>query len=65
MMQKNNNDMLRKTLEERDNIIKQLKDIVEVLELKLKNSEEMEGILQNKVQQLTEALNKNGINDDK
>ena len=32
MMQKNNNDMLRKTLEERDNIIKQLKDIVEVLE---------------------------------
>ena len=65
MMQKNNNDMLRKTLEERDNIIKQLKDIVEILELKLKNSEEMEGILQNKVQQLTEALNKNGINDDK
>ena len=49
----------------RNNIIKQLKDIVEVLELKLKNSEEMEGILQNKVQQLTEALNKNGINDDK
>ena len=64
-MQKNNNEMLKKTLEEKDNIVKQLKDIVEVLELKLKNSEEMEGILQNKVQQLTEALNKNGINDDK
>jgi hypothetical protein len=64
-MQKNNIDILRKTLEEKDNIIKQLKDIVEVLELKLKNSEEMEGILQNKVQQLTEALNKDGINADK
>ena len=64
-MQKNNIDILRKTLEEKDNIIKQLKDIVEVLELKLKNSEEMEGILQNKVQQLTEALNKNEINPDK
>ena len=64
-MQKNNNEMLKKTLEEKDNIVKQLKDIVEVLELKLKNSEEMEAILQNKVQQLTEALNKNGINPDK
>ena len=64
-IQKNNIDILRKTLEEKDNIIKQLKDIVEVLELKLKNSEEMEGILQNKVQQLTEALNKDGINADK
>ena len=64
-MQKNNTEVLRKTLEEKDNIVKQLKDIVEVLELKLKNSEEMEGILQNKVQQLTEALNKNGINADK
>ena len=64
-VQRNNNEMLRKALEEKDNIIKQLKDIVEVLELKLKNSEEMEGILQNKVQQLTEALNKNEINPDK
>ena len=63
--QKNNIEMLRKTLEEKDNIVKQLKDIIEVLELKLKNSEEMEGILQNKVQQLTEALNNNGINADK
>ena len=60
-VQRNNNEMLRKALEEKDNIIKQLKDIVEVLELKLKNSEEMEGILQNKVQQLTEALNNNEI----
>ena len=50
--------------EERDNIIKQLKDIVEVLELKLKNSEEMEKILENKVSQLTETLNKNGINNE-
>ena len=64
-VQRNNNEMLRKALEEKDNIIKQLKDIVEVLELKLKNSEEMEGILQNKVQQLTEALNNNEINSDK
>ena len=63
--QKNNIEMLRKTLEEKDNVVKQLKDIVEVLELKLKNSEEMEGILENKVQQLKEALNKNGINADK
>ena len=64
-IQKNNIDILRKTLEEKDNIIKQLKDIVEVLELKLKNSEEMEGILQNKVNQLTEALNKNEIVEEK
>ena len=63
--QKNNIEMLRKTLEEKDNIVKQLKDIIEVLELKLKNSEEMEGILQNKVNQLTEALNKDGVNEDK
>ena len=58
----NNNNMLRKTLEEKENIIKQLHDIIEVLELKLKNSEEMEKILENKVQQLTDSLNKNGIN---
>ena len=35
--QKNNNDKLRKTLEEKENIIKQLHDIIEVLQLKLKN----------------------------
>ena len=63
--QKNNIEMLRKTLEEKDNIEKELKDIIEVLELKLKNSEEMEGILQNKVNQLTEALNKDGVNEEK
>ena len=63
--QKNNNDKLRKSLEEKENIIKQLHDIIEVLQLKLKNSEEMEKILENKVAQLTEVLNKNGINDDK
>ena len=61
---KNNREKLRKTLEEKENVVKQLKDIVEVLELKLKNSEEMEGILHNKLQQLTDALNKNGINDE-
>ena len=61
----NNNDMLRKTLEEKENVIKQLKDIIEVLELKLKNLEDMEKILENKVAQLTETLNKNGINKDK
>ena len=64
MNQKNNNDMLRKTLEEKENVIKQLRDIIEVLELKLKNSEEMEKILENKVSQLTETLNKNGINNE-
>ena len=62
-MEMNNTEMLKRTLEEKDNVIKQLKDIVEVLELKLKNSEEMEGILQNKVQQLTEALNNNENSD--
>ena len=50
---------------QKNNIVKQLKDIIEVLELKLKNSEEMEGILQNKVNQLTEALNKDGVNEEK
>ena len=64
-IERNNTESLKKTLEEKDNVIKQLKDIVEVLELKLKNSEEMEGILQNKVQQLTEALINNEINSDK
>ena len=64
MNQKNNNDMLRKALEEKENVIKQLRDIIEVLELKLKNSEEMEKILENKVSQLTETLNKNGINNE-
>ena len=45
--------------------MRQLKDIVEVLELKLKNSEEMESLLQNKLNQLTDALNKNESNDEK
>ena len=62
--QKNNNDMLRKALQEKDNVIKQLHDIIEVLELKLKNSVDMEKILENKVAQLTEALNKAGVNDE-
>jgi hypothetical protein len=62
---KNNIDKLRKTLEEKENVIKQLHDIIEVLQLKLKNSEDMEKILENKVAQLTEALNKNGINEEK
>ena len=62
--QKNNNDMLRKALQEKDNVIKQLHDIIEVLELKLKNSVDMEKILENKVTQLTEALNKAGVNDE-
>jgi len=62
-MEMNSNEILKRNLEEKNNVIKQLKDIVEVLELKLKNSEEMEGILQNKVQQLTEALNNNENSD--
>ena len=62
---KSNNEKLRKTLEEKENVVKQLHDIIEVLQLKLKNSEDMEKILENKVAQLTEALNKNGINDEK
>ena len=63
--QKNNSDMLKKTLQEKENVIKQLHDIIEVLELKLKNSEDMEKILENKVEQLTAALNKNEINEEK
>ena len=59
--QNNNNDLLKKTLQEKEQVIKQLKDIIEVLELKLKNSQDMEKILENKVVQLNEALNKNGI----
>ncbi len=62
---KSNNEKLRKTLEEKENVVKQLHDIIEVLQLKLKNSEDMEKILENKVAQLTEALNKNAINDEK
>ena len=62
---KNNNDKLRKTLEEKENVIKQLQDIIEVLQLKLKNSEDMEKTLENKVAQLTEELNKNRINEEK
>jgi len=56
---KNNNDILRKTLQEKENIIKQLHDIIEVLELKLKHSQEMEKTLENKVEQLTGILNQN------
>ena len=59
--------MINYVISESENwaFVKQLKDIIEVLELKLKNSEEMEGILQNKVNQLTEALNKNEIVEEK
>ena len=63
-VQKNNNDMLRKTLQEKENVIRQLHDIIEVLELKLKNSQEMEKILENKVEQLTGILNQN-VNEQK
>ena len=62
---KSNNEKLRKTLEEKENVVKQLHDIIEVLQLKLKNSEDMEKILENKVEQLTAALNKNEINEEK
>ena len=62
---KNNNDKLRKTLEEKEIVIKQLQDIIEVLQLKLKNSEDMEKTLENKVAQLTEELNKNRTNEEK
>ena len=63
-VQKNNNDMLRKTLQEKENVIRQLHDIIEVLELKLKNSQEMEKILENKVEQLFGILNQN-VNEQK
>ena len=63
-LQKNNNDMLRKVLQEKENVIKQLHDIIEVLELKLKNSEDMEKIMEKKVAQLSEELNKNNNNKD-
>ena len=63
-VQKNNNDMLRKTLQEKENVIRQLHDIIEVLELKLKNSQEMEKILENKVEQLSGILNQN-VNEQK
>ena len=53
---------LKKTLEEKENVIKQLQGIVEVLELKLKNSNDMEKYLENQIQQLKETLSQNGIN---
>ena len=62
-IQNNNNDMLRKVLQDKDNVIKQLHDIIEVLELKLKNSEDMEKIMEDKVEKLTQELNKNNKND--
>ena len=51
-----NEKLLEQKLEEKENIIRQLNDIIEVLELKKKNSDEMVAILENKVNQLTENL---------
>ena len=60
--QSNNNIefVLRKKLAEKENIIKQLKDIVEVLEMKLKNSEEMERNLEGKISKLNEIIGSKG-----
>lgn len=58
----NSNEItLQKILMDKENVIKQLKDIVEVLEMKLKNSEDLQKTLQAKVDDLTSKIRQKGI----
>ena len=67
----NNNNMLRpsngnaerlkKILEEKESNINQLHEIIDVLEMKLKSSNEMQETLANKVDELTNLLQSKGI----
>ena len=58
---KDNVNNLEKVLAEKDNNIQQLNDIIQVLEMKLKSSKEMEQTLQNKVDELTNILKSKGF----
>ena len=56
-----NAERLKKILEEKENNINQLHEIIDVLEMKLKSSSEMQETLANKVEELTNLLQSKGI----
>ena len=56
-----NAERLKKILEEKENNINQLHGIIDVLEMKLKSSNEMQETLANKVDELTNLLQSKGI----
>ena len=56
-----NAERLKKILEEKENNINQLHEIIDVLEMKLKSSNEMQETLANKVDELTNLLQSKGI----
>ncbi len=56
-----NAERLKKILEEKENNINQLHEIIDVLEMKLKSSNEMQETLVNKVDELTNLLQSKGI----
>ena len=56
-----NAERLKKILEEKESNINQLHEIIDVLEMKLKSSSEMQETLANKVEELTNLLQSKGI----
>lgn len=56
-----NVERLKKILEEKESNINQLHEIIDVLEMKLKSSSEMQETLANKVEELTNLLQSKGI----
>ena len=56
-----NAERLKKILEEKESNINQLHEIIDVLEMKLKSSNEMQETLANKVDELTNLLQSKGI----
>ena len=56
-----NAERLKKILEEKENNINQLHEIIDVLEMKLKSSNEMQETLANKIDELTNLLQSKGI----
>ena len=56
-----NVERLKKILEEKESNINQLHEIIDVLEMKLKSSNEMQETLANKVDELTNLLQSKGI----
>lgn len=55
-------DELQKALDEKEYSVLQLKDIIEVLEMKLNSSHEMQMTLEAKVKELTQLVRSKGIN---
>jgi hypothetical protein len=53
---------LRKIVEDKDNKIQELKYIIDILEMKLKNSEDIQGALERRIKELSDYIVSKGLN---